>query len=500
MRSRPLYIVLFRMNVRFLLLVGVWIGLGMGGPVPSSAQVAPPSRTAPDTVRLSLTETIVSALAESPEVDQRQAERRFAAARHEEARANRFLTDFSLNTAHSFAPGLDVPASNTRPDDQLYLNPEIENDWSIDALRPFSNAQASLRQPIWTWGELSGTIRAARHAVDVEAGRVDQKAQEVAVRAGESHFSLLLAEALDRLAQRTKDVVQRAKREVNRLLDEGAEDVDQADLFQVRLTEEEVNRRSVEIDQRVQTARSALRRQLFLPDGTPIEPAADDLQPVNFTIHPDSLAHYLALGLEHRSELTQARAGMAARKAQVDVAKSDYYPKLGFQASYGYSFTLPERPRQDNAFIGDSFRGSSTRTGFGIQQNLNFSQTRARVEQARAELHAVENQHEAARQLVRFEVEQAYRDVIITANNVRSRDQDVTTTGEWLRTEQINFDMEIGDTENLVKAVRANLEAEARYYEAVQRYNVAVLRLLRATGTLADRARSGMLLESSPDG
>lgn len=487
------------MSVRFSLFALSWMGLVLLL-VPLHPVHAQNTSTAADTVRLTLTETIAEALTHSPEIDQRQAQRRFASARYDEARTSRFLTDVSVSTAHSFAPGLDVPSSNTLPDDRLYLNPEIENDWSIDALRPFNNAQASIRQPLWTWGELSGNIRAARHAVDVEAGRVDQKAQEVAMRAGESYFSLLLTEALDRLAQRTKDVVRRAKREVNRLLDEGAEDVDQADLFQVRLTEEEVNRRSVEIDQRVQTARSAIRRQLFLPDDTPVEPTANDLQPVNFTIHPDSLAHYIALGLEHRAELTQARAGIAAREAQVDVAKSDYYPKLGFQASYGYSFTLPERPQQDNAFIGDSFRGSTTRTGFGIQQNLNFSQTKSRVEQARAELNAVKHQQAAARQLVRFEVEQAYRDVIITSNNVASRDQDVTTTGEWLRTEQINFDMEIGDTENLVKAVRANLEAEARYYEAVQRYNVAVLRLLRATGTLVDRTRSGTLLESPSDG
>ena len=486
------------MNVRAFLFVLAWIGGWALAPSPASAQTA--DRTRADTVRLSATQTIVEALAKSPEIDQREAERRFANARYDEARASRYFTNVSLSTAHSFAPGLDIPSSNTQPDDRLYLNPEVENDWTIGALRPFSNAEARIQQPLWTWGELSRTIDAARHAVDLEAGRVDQKAQEVAVRAGESYFSLQLAEALDRLAARTNDVVRRAKREVNRLLDEGAEDVDQADLFQVRLTEEEVNRRSVEIDQRVQTARSALRRQLFLPDDTPLALASDELRPVDFSIHPDSLAHYMALGLEHRAELDQARAGIAARTAQVDVARSDFYPKIAVQASYGYSFTLPDRPRQDNAFIGDSFGGSSTRTGVGIQQNLNFSQTRARVEQARAQLHAVEDQQTAAQQLVRFEVEQAYRDLVIASNDVASRDRDVTTTAEWLRTEQINFDMEIGDTENLIKAVRANLEAEARYYEAVHRYNVAVLRLLRATGTLADRAQSGTLLDLSTGG
>jgi outer membrane protein TolC len=468
----------------------------LSGAVAAAAQ-APADGAPADTVRLSLEETLDASLEVSPEVDQREAQRRRAEARHAEARASRFLTDMSLSTAHSFAPSLDIPDDNARPPDEYYLNPDIVNDWSPGELRPFNNINVVARQPLLTWGELSGSIRAARHAVDVESAGVERKALEVTARTGELYYNLLLTRALDRLASRTRDVIDRAKREVKRLLDEGDESVDQADLFQVRLTEQEYRRRVVEINQRTATARTALRRQLFLPDSQTVAPATDELSPLRFSLHPDSLSHYLALGMANRPELEQARAGIAARKAQVEVERSDFYPKLGFQATYGFSYTFPERPRQRNAFVGDAFRGNSTRTGFGLQMNLNFGQTRARVEQARAQLNEVRHQQEAARQLVRFEVEQAYRDLIVARSDMESRDRDVTITGEWLRTEQINFDLDLGDTENLVEAVRANLEAEARYFEAVKRYNVAVLRLLEATGTLTDRVRGGTLLDSS---
>ena len=143
--------------------------------------------------------------------------------------------------------------------------------------------------------------------------------------------------------------------------------------------------------------------------------------------------------------------------------------------------------------------GTGTRTGLGLELNLNFGQTAARVEQAESELNEVEHQQTAARQLVRFEVEEAYRNLLIAKTAVESRDRSTTIAGEWLRTEQIDFDLGFGDTENLVKAVRASLEAEARYVEAVKQYNVAVLRLLRATGTLTDRVQNGTLVDSSPD-
>jgi len=464
---------------------------------PATAQPRSATTPAPDTVRVSLTEAMTKALNVSPEVDRRRAQRRFATARQEQAEASRFLTDVSLNGASSFAPGLNVPDDNTLPDDDLYLNPDVENDWSIGALRPFFRGEIAVRQPLWTWGELSGTIRAARHGVDLETARVDQKALEVTARTGELYYNLLLTRALNRLAQRTNEVIDRAKREINKLLEEGDESVDQADLFQTRLTEEEYKRRVVQIEQNRATARSALRRQLFLPDGTVVTTAETELQPLNFSIHPDSLSHYVQLALQNRPEVEQARAGVKARKALVDVAQSDYYPKLAAQASISQSVTLPERPNPNNAFVGDSFMGTGTRTGLGIQLDLNFGQTKAKVEQAKAELNEVEHQQTAARQLVQFEVEEAYRNLLIAKTAVESRDNSTTIAGEWLRTEQINFDLGFADTENLVKAVRADLEARARYAEAVKQYNVAVLQLLQATGTLTDRVQNGTLIDNT---
>ena len=461
-----------------------------------SAQPTSVGTASPDTMHLSLTEAIEKALSVSPEVDQRRAQRRFASARSDQARASRFLTDLSFSAASSFAPGIDnVPAGT--PDDELYLNPGVTNDWSIGALRPFGRAEVVAQQPLFTFGELSGNIEAAEHGVAVEDARVEQKALEVAARTGEIYYNLLLTQALDRLANRTGDVIDRAKKEINRLLEEGDESVDQADLFQTRLTEEEYKRRLVQIDQNMKTARSALRRQLFVPDRTTVAASSDELQPLDFAVHPDSLAYYIELGMQNRPEVDQAAAGIEAREALVDVARSDYFPKIAFQASLSQSVTLPPRPNPDNAFVGDSFMGTGTRTGLGVELDLNFGQTQARVEQAQAELNEVKHQQTAAQQLVRFEVEEAYRNLLVAKAAVESRDRATTISGEWLRTEQIDFDLGFGDTENLVKAVRASLEAEARYVEAVKQYNVAVLKLLRATGTLTDRVKRGTLVDST---
>ena len=130
-----------------------------------------------------------------------------------------------------------------------------------------------------------------------------------------------------------------------------------------------------------------------------------------------------------------------------------------------------------------------------MQLQLNFAQTRAKVEQAKAQRNEVSFQAQAARQLVLFEVEEAYRGLTIAQAALDAQEEALRISKEWLRTEQVNFDLAIGDTENLVRAVRANLTLQAQRHEAVRDYNVAVLRLMKATGTLTRDIASGTLVD-----
>ena len=460
--------------------------------LPLHAQTPPLSSLDPsaDTVAVSVEAAITRAVALSPDVEAERAQLDFAQARSRFARANRFLTELEATSAHAAAPGLDIPAGNTLPDDALYLNPDLRNDW--DDLRPFNQVEFEAIQPVWTWGELGKSIEAARHGVDVEAAAVDKQALEVAFRTGELYYNVLLTDALLRLAEQTGDIVERAKREIDRLLQEGAPDVDDADLFQVQLTEQEYRRRVVEVTQRRLTARAALRRQLLLPDAAVIAPRDDVLEPIAFA--PEPLETYFAEALAARPELEQARAGLAAREALVDVARSDYFPKLFVVVDGRYAYAAG-RERQRNPYVGDSFLSRRIRAGAGVRWDLNIAQTRAEIEQAKAERQEVQHQLDGARQLVLFEVEDAYRNLLTQLAALEAQTEALTISREWLRLEQINFDLDLGDTENLVDAVRAQLEQEARYYEAVRNYNTAVLRLLRATGTLTLRAQSGTLVD-----
>lgn len=441
-----------------------------------------------DTITVNLTSAIRRSLRVSPEVGVEEADLSRANAVRRFAKAHRYLAEFEATSAHSTSPGLDNP--NGTPKGELYLDPQVRNDWNN--LNAFNMLEIKAVQPIFTWGEVSGNITAARFGAHAQEEAVRAKELEVAARTGEMYYGLLLTEALSRLTREAGDNVDKAIKEIERLLDDGAEGVDDADLFQVQITQQEFNKRVVEVEQKHLTAVAALSRQMFLSEGQTLVTQETLLSAIPIDLHP--LEYYMQQALTNRPILAQVAAGYRAREALVTVARSDLFPKLFLAASAKYS-AAPERFRQRNPFVGDPFLSRGLQIGFGFRQKLNFNQTRAKVEQARSEESKMRFQADAARQLVLFEVEEAYRNVLITRAAVGAQSKALKLSKEWLRTEQVNFEYDLGDTENLVKAVQSNLELQAANYQAIHDFNRSVIRLLKATGILPRLVESGTFVE-----
>ncbi|MEM1096962.1 MAG: TolC family protein, partial [Bacteroidota bacterium] len=172
----------------------------------------------------------------------------------------------------------------------------------------------------------------------------------------------------------------------------------------------------------------------------------------------------------------------------------DLYPKLFLAGRYQTRYAAG-RAKPLNPYVGDPYRGIRFEAGIGLRQQLNFGQTRARIQQAQAEYAEVAFQQEAAHQLIRFELEDAYRNVRIAKAALESAEEALRLGKEWLGTETVNFEFEIGDTENLVNAVRQSLTLEAAYVEAIRQHNLSILKLWRAEGTLRQRLDSGTLVD-----
>ncbi len=456
-----------------LLLVGTWCLIVL----------CAAAQPLPDTLRVDLKTVLERTLQVSPDIRAAFSNVAWADARHDLARSSRILPDATAISAFAAVPGIENP--NGTPVDQLYLDPSVRNDYGN--LRPYAQAELSLLQPIYTWGALGGAMEAASAGADLENARAQETMLEASLRGAELYYGVLLTDELFRLTDQAEEMVAMAMREIDRLLEEGNPEVDDADRYQVLITQQEYERRIVEVTQERQSAYAYLRRQLMVSDSTHVLPVRNRLEPLTFIL--EGLEYYQQQALMNRPEILQARAGLTATGALIRVAKADYYPQsvIGLELS---TSGASNRFRQPNPYISDGFRRTSVRAGVGLIQKLNFGQTRARVAQAKAHYQAAEYLAVAAEQLILAELERSWRNVITQEAALTAQDSSLALSKEWLRVEQINFDLDLGDTENLVKAVQMNLALEVGYYEAIRRYNMSILKLLATAGLLIHEMNS----------
>jgi len=436
-----------------------------------------------DTLHIDLKQVLEQTLSVSPDIRAARSVVRLANARYDFALRSRFLPDAKVLTSFAAVPGIENP--NNTPLNELYLDPDVRNNFG--QFSPYAESEISLLQPIYSWGALRGSIQAASASADLENARAQETMLRASLRAARLYYNVLLTNELSRLADRAGNVVKMAIHEINRLLEEGNPDVDDADRYQVLITQQEYERRIVEVNQQRQIAHVALRRQLLVEDSIQVVPSQDALEPLVFEV--DNLEYYQQRALMYRPEILQAHAGLSATQALVRVAKADYYP----QTAAGLMFSISgasNRIRQKNPYISDGFKRTSVRAGIGFIQKLNFGQTRARVAQAEAQRSSVEHLSIAAEQQVLAQIEQSWRQVSIEKVALAAQDSSLAISKEWLRIEQINFDLGLGDTENLVDAVQTNLTSEANYYEAVRRYNMSLIELLANAGILTQEIDS----------
>ena len=236
---------------------------------------------AQDTVRVSLSAVVAKSVAVSPDLAAQRADAAFASARLAMARASRFVPDLVSNTAVSMAPGISNP--NRTDTEALYLDPDVRNDFSH--LTPFAYGEVSFVQPVHTWGKLGGSVAAASAGRDVAMHATAGMAEDVGLRAAGLYYNLLLAEDFVQLTNRAGEVLEDAKTEIIRLLKEGDPDVDDADRYQLLMTEQELIHRLEDVQQQRQIARVALRRQLSLPDSAFVMPMVQNLGPITLCPH-----------------------------------------------------------------------------------------------------------------------------------------------------------------------------------------------------------------------
>ncbi|MEX0684450.1 MAG: TolC family protein [Balneolales bacterium] len=432
--------------------------------------------TAQDTIRVSLEEFINRGIETSSLLDAERQNIDLAENTSARARGARILPNIELTTAHGLVPGI-ISREPSIDEGSLYLDPNLENDWENWGI--FTQAELSALQPIYTWGAINNAINAAQAGADASRYEYNVERNAYEMQLFELYYGRVLAIEMDRLLDEATEQLNRAEKMLEQMIEDGDPDLEQAEVYKFNLFRYEFASQAEEVKQNVSFVEEAWRLALKTNDQVVFFPEQSFLDPLTQGIQ--EATYYELQAINNRPEIKGLELAGNAAKFGIKANRAQLLPGLflGLQGRFAYT---PNRPRQTNPFIINNTNYGSGSFGVGIRQNLDFSGMKRDIQRAEAQSRQVKYFKDAAVDGITLELNEQYRDLRITEARVNNTREALNTSNAWLRQEQIDYDLGFTDVENLVDAVRSNLELEVAYRQRVFEYNLALARMHFAAG------------------
>lgn len=416
---------------------------------------------------LSLDDCIRIALKTAPELGESQADVEQATSKLDEAKSYRY-------------PQLEIkslvgPAPGARRNELFATDKTFE----FKELTWFASTDATLIQPLWTFGKISENMKAATHGIEVDKSRKEQRANEIVLKVKEYYYGLLLAREMKELIQEVQESLSKARTTAQKLLDQGSDSVDEMDVYKLDAFSGEVAKFLAEAKKGEHLALAAMRTRLGLPADSLLEISSERL-----TMDANPAPEYdtfLEKARAQRPEYKQVAEGLKARSALVEAAKANYYPDifLGGMVSWAYAGS---RDRIDNPYITDQFKHIYGGVALGVRWKLDFGITGAKVANEQAQYNRLLSTKEFADANIPLQIRKFYLEMKEAENSVVATKQAYSNAKKWAVTAMANFDFGVGPAKEIFDALQAYARMRAEYFQSIYNYRIARANLDYASG------------------
>lgn len=401
-----------------------------------------------------------------------------------EAQADIDQTSSKLDEAKSYRyPQIEVlslfgPAPKGSIQD---ITPTVATDkaFKFNELTWFGSTDATIIQPLYTFGKISGNMKAATHGIEVERSRKEQKANEIVLKVKEYYFGLMLARELKEVVLEVQETLDKARGKAHKMLDSGANGVEEIDIFKLDAFSGEVAKYLEEAKKGENLALAALKTRLGLPIPAQLEIGGERLTP-DETLIPD-FDTYVGKAQSRRPEFRQIAEGLKARSALVEAAMAHYYPDIFLGGLFSWAYA-DERDRIRNPYINDQFKHLNGGVALGARWKLDFGITGAKVAGERAQYNRLLNTKEFADANIPLQIQKLYLDLKEAENVTAATKSAYSNAKKWAVTAVANFDFGLGPAKEILEALQVYARMRAAYFQSIYNYQIAKANLDYATG------------------
>lgn len=449
-------------SIRIVIYSAVWVAISIL-PV-SAAEVETPKNHV-----LALDDCIRIALKSAPELGEAQADIELTTSKLEEARGYRY-------------PQLEVlslfgPAPQARKEDLLLL--KTDKSFSFKELTWFSSTDATLIQPLYTFGKISENMKAATHGIEVDRSRKEQRANEITLKVREYYYGLMLAREMKELIQEVQEILVKSREKAKKLLDQGSDSVEEMDIYKLDTFAGAAQKYLEEAMKGEKLALSALKTRLGMTQDAPLEIGSERLVMVEVVV-PEFEA-FVEKARERRPEYKQVREGLKARAALVEAAKAQYYPDIFLGGLFSWAYA-DDRDRVKNPYVNDQFKHMNGGVALGARWKLDFGITAAKVAGEQAQYNRLLSTKEYADANIPLQIKKFYLELKEAENSVKATQSAYTNAKKWAVTSVANFDFGVGPAKEIFEALQMYAQMRGAYFQSIYNYRIARSNLDYATG------------------
>jgi outer membrane protein len=424
------------------------------------ALVLIPAVAGADPPKLTLEQVIAKALA-NPRVQMAQGDRDAAAARVSEADAAR------LPRIRGTAFGTLSPEINCKDPGCTMTDPQ-NFAWRFDGF--FGGAQLDLTQPLYTFGKIAHARSAARAGLDAQQALANEAAGDAAADAARAYWGLKLARELGYMLEDGIDTISDAQKRFD-----DRKDVTIQDRQRVSVLLAEAKAQRADAAQAEAQALAGLRAITNTSDADIDD---SELAPIDRPLLDGS---QVSAAAKNRPQSVAAASGARAADELAAYQAAYYFPDL---ALVGSAFISRAQGVTDppGAFANDPYNRSGAGLVVALQWQLEPWTVKARTDRARAEAHKMRAQSTLAALGASYDAETAASEARAAKAKLEATTDGEKAARAWLASVLQNEAIGTAEAKDLADAYIAWFQMKARWAQAVFQWNVAVVRVGRATG------------------
>jgi outer membrane protein TolC len=351
----------------------------------------------------------------------------------------------------------------------------------LNGLSDWTHLGFTLIKPLYTFGKVENYGDAAQGNIDIKRGELKQTRTDIVYDTKRAYFGYLAARDIRLYLD---DILARLQKELTSVEKSLADDTGtsrQSDLYALQTVQGLLSRYGNQARALEKISLDGLKVLTGIGLAGNLSVADERLEPVPFP--QTELAEFQSRALQSRPEMEQLEAGLRARRALVAAKKADRMPDVyaGVIGEFNYA---SRRDSLDNPYANDFFNSGGLTPVVGVKWDNAFDVASARVDQAQAELEALNHKKAFALEGVPFEVNEAYAHAQSNFASQRELGVSATAARRWVVASLADFSAGLESADRMVEALKNYVLTQTEYVRAINEYNMNVAQLARLTGEL----------------